>query len=196
MECQGCEEGREGARSGPGRWHSWLIHAQNLLTLTHGIVEWLPVAHSVLPCGPSSTTFNRLSWSTMARADTICSQGHGKWGHAWPGTISGCFHSVPSVSTYPCLALLRVSCSCMRVSHPCLWVCEPLCLGWCPVPVIVCGVLALVLCVFVACTCLRVLSVCLWMCFVLPLVDFAVSSPTPQTVVSYKGRAYTSFIKQ
>ena len=32
-------------------------------------------------CGPSSTTFNRRSWSKMAPADMIYSQGRGESGH-------------------------------------------------------------------------------------------------------------------
>jgi len=38
----------------------------------------------VRPCGPSSTTLNRRSWSKMARADTIYSQGRSESGRALP----------------------------------------------------------------------------------------------------------------
>ena len=38
----------------------------------------------VRPCGPSSTTFNRCSWSKMARADMIYNQARGESGRTLP----------------------------------------------------------------------------------------------------------------
>ena len=37
-----CEEDRDGARSGPGRWHGLLIHAQNCIAVQRGIVVGHP----------------------------------------------------------------------------------------------------------------------------------------------------------
>ena len=37
--------------------------------------------HGLRPCGPSSTTFNRRSWSKMAPTDMIYNQGRGESGH-------------------------------------------------------------------------------------------------------------------
>jgi len=58
---RGCDEGGDGVRSGPGRWHGLLMHARNRIPVPRGIIEghWLLVR--VRLYGLSSTIFGSRS---------------------------------------------------------------------------------------------------------------------------------------
>jgi len=45
-QINGGEEGRDGARSGPGRGHGLPMHVQNCVVVPRGIVDGQPAAHS------------------------------------------------------------------------------------------------------------------------------------------------------
>jgi len=45
-QCRGCDEGKDSARIGPGRWHGLPMHARNRIDMPRGIVEGHPAIHS------------------------------------------------------------------------------------------------------------------------------------------------------
>ena len=76
------DEGRDGARSGPGRWHGLPMQARNRIAVPRGIVDGHPADHSGAAVR-ALDIFDRHSRSKMARADTFCSQGRGARVSTW-----------------------------------------------------------------------------------------------------------------
>ena len=78
-KCGGCEEG---VPQGTGTACRRMRRTISLCRVALSTDSRLLI--QVRPCGPSSTTFNRCSWSKMARADMIYNQGRGESGRALP----------------------------------------------------------------------------------------------------------------
>jgi len=80
----------------------------------HVALSKTPATHSGASVRAILTTFNRRSRSNMAQAVTICSQGRGERGYAWPGTFPRVLplHALYEHVPVPFLVARSLPCSC------------------------------------------------------------------------------------